>query len=305
MWRKTRRVSKKRRRHTKKRRNVKRTHKYKYLRGGLGENDYANIGIRDTYIFQSGCTQPGGGGDKSTRIEKIEEFEKYVFGTMEHADKWKTILRLCQDKGIPFYVLTSGGKVGIIRMLQLLELSDMVTEVLCNNNKSIDSNPENITVTTRNGFKIMNKYQIIQKILEERNISQDSKGIFIDNENANRIDSELCSNIAFELATGDHINKDQDETHTRFGSFVSNESLIFGTRIRGQAPILYMKNKSNLVSITVLDSIIDKINTDDKIKVIFSDFDGTMSPWRGALPFHYTDFNDRFSSHFNVSKLAL
>jgi hypothetical protein len=164
MWRKTRRLSKKRRRYTKKRRNVKRTHKYKYLRGGLGENDYANIGIRDTYVFQSGCTQPGGGGDKTTRLEKIEEFKKYVFGTMDHADKWETILRLCQGKGIPFYVLTSGGKVGIIRMLQLLELSDLVTEVLCNNNRNIESNPENRTVTTREDFKTMHKYQIIQEI---------------------------------------------------------------------------------------------------------------------------------------------
>lgn len=121
----------------------------------------------------------------------------------------------------------------------------------------------------------------------------------------NKTYSELCSNIEFVLATGVHINDAQDETHTRFGSFVSNESLIFGTRIRGHAPILYKKNKSNLVFITVLDSIIDKINTDNEIKVIFSDFDGTMSPWRGALPFHYTDFNDRFSSHFNVLNSAL
>jgi hypothetical protein len=305
MWRKTRRLSKKRRRYTKKRRNVKRTHKYKFLRGGLGDNDYVNIGIGDTYVFQSGCTQPGGGGDHSTKVEKIAEFKKYVFGTMEHADKWETILRLCQDKGILFYVLTSGGKVGIIRMLQLLELSEYVTEVLCNNNKNIESNPINITVTTREHFKTINKYQIIQEILEEQHINKESKGIFIDNEEKNKTYSELCSNVEFVLATGVKINRYQAEYQTRFESFVSELSLLFGNSIYGHAPILYQQNKSNLVSIDLLNIIIDKINTDDKIKVIFSDFDGTMSPWRGALPFHIPDFNDSFSLHFNVSKPAL
>jgi hypothetical protein len=305
MWRKTRRLSKKRRRYTKKRRNVKRTHKYKFLRGGLGDNDYVNIGIGDTYVFQSDCTQPGGGGDKSTRLEKIEEFKKYVFGTMEHADKWETILRLCQDKGILFYVLTSGGKVGIIRMLQLLELSNYVTEVLCNNNKNIKLNPINRTVATREYFKTIKKYQIIQEILEEQHIKKESKGIFIDNEKKNNTYSELCSNIEFMLATGVQIDISQPQYRTRFETFVSYESLIVGNSIYGNAPILYEQNKSNLVSIDLLDSIIAKINTDDKIKVIFSDFDGTMSPWRGALPFHIPDFNYSFSLHFNVSKQEL
>jgi hydroxymethylpyrimidine pyrophosphatase-like HAD family hydrolase len=224
---------------------------------------------------------------------------------MEHADKWETILRLCQDKGILFYVLTSGGKVGIIRMLQLLELSEYVTEVLCNNNKNIESNPINITVTTREHFKTINKYQIIQEILEEQHINKESKGIFIDNEEKNKTYYELCSNVEFVLATGVKINRYQAEYQTRFESFVSELSLLFGNSIYGHAPILYQQNKSNLVSIDLLNIIIDKINTDDKIKVIFSDFDGTMSPWRGALPFHIPDFNDSFSLHFNVSKPAL
>lgn len=73
MPRKTRRVGKKRK--YKKRINV--TRKYKFLRGGLGENDYQRIGIHDKYRF--------GNSGKLIQEKMVDEFKKYVFGSEEHA----------------------------------------------------------------------------------------------------------------------------------------------------------------------------------------------------------------------------
>jgi len=294
MRRKTRRHSKKKRQ-TKKRTNVKKTHKYNFLRGGLGVNDYQNIDINDTFTFQTGCTQLGGGGDDSTRHNKINEFKKYVFGTDEHSRLWEEILELCFEKGIPFYILTSGGKVGIIRMLQLLELSEFVTEVLCNN-QSTGPNPLNTSDLTREAFRKMNKYQVIQSIIPNPRY----EGIFIDNDERNIVDNGLCPNISFELATGDKIIHYPPEYRTRFGSFVSEMSLEYKSPIFGHAPVLYNKEKTNLIHTRLLQEIINTIRDTDNIKIIVSDFDGTMSPWCGALPFHIEDFARRFNSHFNV-----
>lgn len=324
MPRKTRRLGKKKRNRThNKRKGVKITRKYKILKGGLGPNDYENIGIKDTFIFQDGCKQLGGGGDYSKRQEKIIEFKNYVFGSARNAQLWEEILQLCFDKSIPFYILTSGSKVGIIRTLQLLELSEYVTEVLCNNPSDV-TNPNINDVDDRNEFKKMNKYQIIECIIKNRL----SKGIFVDNDKRNSENSELCPNIAFKYAEGSQdeqskvVAGSQDEQSkgvtgsrdeeskqriysTKFSSFVNYLSPLYGSPIPNFSTTLYDKTRSNFVYGTVLLDIKGQIteDNDNDIRFVFADFDGTMSPWRGALPFHIEDFNKRFFSHFNVVTL--
>jgi len=315
MRKRTRRLIKKKRRHTKKRTYVKKTHKYKFLRGGLGDNDYQNIEITDTFIFQTGCTQLGGGGDHETKANKITEFKKYVFGTEEHAEIWEQILILCSEKRIPFYILTSGGKVGIIRMLQLLELDHYVTEVLCNNSDT-RANPANISQnesirSMRERFRTMVKYDVIGDILSNVLYNPNAKGLFIDNEPKNKARHELYPTIEFMYAGGkddsEQIDIYKEPTYqTRFTSFVSRLSEDFTGPIFGHAPILYNKEKSNLVNIPFLKKLHAKIAAvEPEIKVVFSDFDGTMSPWRGALPTHRDAFASQFISHFNIKKVPL
>ena len=290
MWRKTRRVSKKRRRHTKKRRNVKRTHKYKYLRGGLGENDYANIGISTKFSFSD--------DGKLIQEKMVDEFKKYVFGSEEHAQKWEEILRLCADKEIPFYILTSGNKVGIIRTLQLLELADYVTEVLCNNRNAL-ANPQVVNRT----FDRMNKYQIIRSILAARCDQPDYTGIFIDNDKRQMINNELCNNVGFIHATGDNINIYDVSLYPRtiFMTYVlglSRHQSLSHYFDKEVIERMYINN-TNLVHTTVLDDIIRQLNS-NPIQILFADFDGTMSPWGGALPFHLPAFERFFNPHFKV-----
>lgn len=312
MRKRTRRLIKKKRRHTKKRAYVKKTYKY-FLRGGLGDNDYRNINITDTFIFQTGCTQPGGGGDHESKANKITEFKKYVFGTEEHAEIWEQILILCRGNKIPFYILTSGGKVGIIRMLQLLELDHYVTEVLCNN-PSTRANPENISKndsirSMRERFRTMPKYDVIGDILASDLPNPRAQGLFIDNEQRNSDRHEFYPTIKFMYVGGEggeQIDVYTETYQTRFTSFVSRLSEDYTGPIFRHAPVLYEKRKTNLVTLKVLEELYEQIAAvKSEIKVVFSDFDGTISPWCGALPLHLTKFANPFISHFNIITVPL
>jgi hypothetical protein len=226
------------------------------------------------------------------------EFERYLFGSDIHTKLWKQILQLCFDNSILFYILTSGSKFGIIRTFQLLELDDFVTEVLCNN-PSVDINPINQSESSdREDFKKMNKYQIIERIIAQPT----SRGIFVDNDERNRNNSKLCPNIDFKHARGIQIDRFVDKTYqTRFSSFVSDLSVEYKSPISEFSRMSYDKRYSNLVDENILHEIIRDITTRAKeIRFLFADFDGTMSPWRSALPFHVEGFNNRFYSHFNV-----
>ena len=297
MPRKTRRVGKKKRNTThNKRKGVKRTRKYKILKGGLGSNDYENIGINDKFIFQSGYERIS--GNVFSKEDKINEFKNYVFGSEEHAKLWEKILLLCHTKEIPFYILTSGSKVGIIRTLQLLELSDYVTEVLCNREEP-DLNPDNSKDRTRNEFKGKNKYQIIEKVINLNCKKDGYKGLFFDNEPRNETDKELCTNVEFRLAEGRTL--DNWGVRNRFLSFVYTLSGMSGrdnpfSRITNQ---LYNTRRTNLVELAILQTVHDNIN-DGTINVFISDFDGTMSPWCGVFHFHDREFTQKFSLNFGV-----
>jgi hypothetical protein len=288
MPRKTRRVGKKRK--YKKRINV--TRKYKFLRGGLGENDYQRIGIHDKFSFI---------GPENM----IQEFEKYVFGSVEHATKWKEILQLCRHREIPFYILTSGNRLGVIRTLQLLELDDYVTEVLCNNDDKLSNPPhakpvdEDEDAQRHESFRKMNKYQIIQQILGDT--PGEYTGIFIDNDERNRFGDELCSNVEFIHATGTQISKDYNPTiFMDYVTTIPQHNPLYSVFTSKLKLHMYGKLYTNLVATSVLDTIIERLKG-GLIKILFADFDGTMSPWGGALPFQLKPFSFYFNREFKVS----
>jgi hypothetical protein len=60
----------------------------------------------------------------------IDEFKMYVFGSAEQRESWETLLRACKEMKVVVYILSAGDKIGIIRMLQLMNLDDMFEEVL-------------------------------------------------------------------------------------------------------------------------------------------------------------------------------
>ena len=100
---------------------------------------------------------------------------------------------------------------------------------------------------------------------------------------------------------GDNIQKGKDYKPTSFMTYVRGLSIhpilsyYFDKEVIER---MYIKN-TNLVHITLLGTIFERLNSDE-IKILFADFDGTMSPWGGALPFHLPAFERFFNPHFKV-----
>ena len=155
---KSRRINK-RKRHTKRRaryRSKTRKNKHAVMKGGLRAEDCRNIGLTRAYRFDS----------ENSRYH-TELLRRYMFGTKLQEDAWMNLLRRCHENNIPVYILTSGNKVGIIRMLQLAVLDRYITEVLCIHSEG-PVNPSNST--DRHNFHDENKYQVIQSIVHERGL---------------------------------------------------------------------------------------------------------------------------------------
>ena len=89
----------------------------------------------------------------------------YVFGSAEQRELWETLLRACKEMKVVVYILSAGDKIGIIRMLQLMNLDDMFEEVLCTNNLEY-ANPA--PYDGLHNFKRYTKYNVIRAILRER-----------------------------------------------------------------------------------------------------------------------------------------
>jgi len=126
----------------------------KSMRGGLGPNDSANIRLQGTYSFADPTHQ--------------QNLKMFTFGTQSQHDLWYQLLTACNQKQVPVYILTSGNKIGIIRTLQLMGWGDAFVEVLCTHyDPSV--NPDNLS--GQHNFRGQSKYQVIQQILAERDLS--------------------------------------------------------------------------------------------------------------------------------------
>jgi len=152
MHKKSHRINKRQKRQ--KRRSRKGGRGRKMMRGGLGPNDSANIGLQGTYSFADPANQ--------------QHLKMFTFGSQSQHDLWLQLLTVCNQMNVPVYILTSGNKVGIIRTLQLMGWADAFVEVLCTHyDPSV--NPDNSS--GQHNFRGQTKYQVIQQILAERGLS--------------------------------------------------------------------------------------------------------------------------------------
>ena len=284
MTRYTKRIRKRRQR-TKKLKIIRKTKRYKIKRGGTGPNDHENIGITDRWSF--------------TNETDLENFKIYIFGSIERYDLWIQIMKACKDKEntdtetdkILFYILTSGNKVIIIRILQLLKIDDLVEEVLCVN-ANITANPINRN-SNRDTFKGKCKYHVIQEIIKElysiticpRRVT----GAFIDDDINNEHNSQFCSTIEFIHATGDNVPTLNSENPYR---------LLCQEISPDYADKIYVS--PHIVTPDILDGLLQNIQG-SYTSCVFADFDRTVSPYNGVLPFDNQTFKINFFERFPVT----
>ena len=86
------------------------------MKGGALVEKCREIGINDKYEFYN-------------KIRHCELLRLFTFGTEQQMEAWMNLLRLASLNGVFVYILTSGNKIGIIRMLQLMLLDKYFEDV--------------------------------------------------------------------------------------------------------------------------------------------------------------------------------
>jgi hypothetical protein len=320
----------KRRQRTKKLKNARRTKRYKIKYGGLGPLDQEKIGITDRWSFQDGHTQGMSVEDTDGRskADKIREFEIYIFGSREHAELWKQIMQQCKDKGIKFFILTSGNKISIIRTLQLLELDHLVEEVLCNNKLSPTTT---LLSPERERFRKLDKCQIIKQVVDdamkaaghdyglERLTQKNTNTVFIDDQENNFYSSKVSIHDNVKLIHAKGVKTVSDAAkQTKF--YEKSKQLLqfcnentfhksyntsdYDWRMLGSVYAIYEESKINLIDLVELNKLLSAVNS-PSIKFGFVDFDGTVSPWGGGAPFHIETFKEVIRRYYNIISTSL
>ena len=263
----------KKRRRSKRRCQNKRTRR---IKGGLSRNDSTNINLNYTYSFH----------DQSL----VVTFLMFMFGTPSQYIAWRRFLETCTRKNVPVYILTSGNRIGVIRMLQLANLADHFQEVLCtNSNKTPDGtphpfpgNPHNIT--EQHNFGGFTKYQVIRAIMDERGMPCDLpiKGCLFDDSDYNRDAARLCPSIDFLLTKPGKYPPDYNEPATRLNPFFK---LCNASESAGGLELNRTLAKINFTPISMIDRATQLVE-DDQYLITFVDFDETFQIWPSALPFN-------------------
>lgn len=251
------------------------------MKGGLGPNDSVNIGLPpNIYEF----------ADEDNK----RALEMFTFGSPAQHAAWLGLLTACRTKGIPFYILTRGDKIGIIRTLQLLGMDEMVTEVLCTRaeSKSNDSNnPRNVVEHNFNGTA---KYMVIQHILRENELTcaPDKIGYLMDDnkrDNGSPEDISICPSIEFEhVLSHKQLPPDMIDLPSLTATLEANPIYLINVSRLSLPKIEYSKTKYNFTPIGTITRITQEVIS-GVVKILFVDFDQTFQIWEGAIPFGKPD----------------
>lgn len=284
MHKKSRRINKRRLR-----RSCKGGVKTKRMKGGLGQYDSQQIHMPERYSFRTPTM--------------IDEFKMYVFGSDEQRVAWETLLRACDAMGVVVYMLSAGDKIGIIRMLQLMDLDNMFAEVLCTN-RSEHANPE--TANGFHNFQGRTKYDVIRTILRENyDIPPGSDpltffgapiGCLMDDNPDNDITDIPNKDRSIKFVNVHTVKQPPiEQLDNTFYKFVAaNESLQLQSLIssRGFANVTMINEVTGLVLSKVY-------------KIVFIDFDQTFQQYCGAIPFWRGDVIGAFHSTFGINARRL
>lgn len=246
------------------------------MNGGLGSNDSVNIGLQGKYVF--------------TNEAHKYDLGIFTFGTDQHYRTWIGLLTACKHKIVPFYILSAGDKIGIIRTLQLLGIDDMVHEVLCTNkgypleNRKY-YNPDN---TVEHNFHGKDKYHVIEQIVREYrelNCTSSSKiGYLIDDMIDNVDISNKCPSIKFEHVLTHKEIPEYIDYDTLRANLQSNPIYNLNVNKRRLQDIQSRTSRYNFIPIDILKRITDEVNSGD-VSILFVDFDETFQIWDGTMAF--------------------
>jgi hypothetical protein len=256
--------------------------------------------------------------------ELIPQFKDYIFCSETYKNIWLELLQVCKTKNIPVYVITSGNLIGVIRTIQLLGLSDLFKEVI-SIRANTDTNPNPIINPDRYFGGVKNKNVVIETIMKEEienyiEIKENKRkyttqlplAAFFDDDPGNfeDVDTELVKtsdsgdrtdglrkelmdclrkNIFYTRYFKDGHRSRYDKYDTIEYNFTSIQQLkrtisgISGITKDGAVPL----DSGSEVYIRMVK---EEIEAYKKIKILFLDWDKTVSIWKGPPDFKGADY---------------
>lgn len=280
-------------------------------KGGLKDTNGSKMGINDTWSIPDDT--------------HFRSFQEYIFGSALYAGLWSTLLEECQKKGIPVYIITSGNLPGIIRTIQLLDLTDLVKEVISTRVDDPTKDPEGIplnpVIDGSRHFAGQKKAQVIQRIMTEEGIPCDQPekvAAFFDDDPGNF--NELCPSV-FPILT-------ENNKRRLTGAIIeSQERLLANTFYRELRDLrhrsLLTPRPESLYNYTPHKFLYNAIyaisgNEDFKIEnpseadlqqieifrnmlILFLDWDRTVSLWPAAISFQLGKYYQKLQGYIAVT----
>jgi hypothetical protein len=287
-------------------------------KGGLKDTNGAKMGINDTWSI--------------TDDTHFRSFQEYIFGSAVYAELWTTLLVECQKKGIPVYVITSGNLPGIIRTIQLLDLTEYVKEVISTRADVPTIDPQGIplnpVIDPARHFAGQKKAQVIQRIMTEDGIPCDQKGkekvaAFFDDDPGNFSELEqLCPSV-FPILTESKKQRPQDAIVRNLESLLAN---TFYTELRDlrhrslttprpETQYNYTPHRFLLNAIygitgnedfrmeNLTEADVQQIEIFKNILILFLDWDRTVSLWPSALSFQLDKYYQKLHDYITVTPI--
>jgi hypothetical protein len=303
--------------------------KYKQKAGKPPKNKKNGIIHRKTKKIRSRRLQKGGlkdtngarllGTNNTWSIipSQLESFQEYIFGSMDYAQLWTTILQLCHEKEIPVYVITSGNLIGIVRIIQLLGLTDYVSEVL-STRADTPMNPQGVPINPvidpSRHFANRPKAEVIQQIMDEEGIPCDSDepvAVFFDDTRENF--NGLCPSVFPVHALNPNRPEDSIIKHLTANSFYNKlkDALHSGyspPQSQGQynyTPLPHLMCAMHGISGRPMEGAtgpkLEMIKHFENMKILFLDWDRTVSLWPATISFQLSKYLTILQEYIEVT----
>lgn len=294
----------------------KHSYSHRLQKGGLRQdtNHGEALGITNTWSFNNEAT--------------LKSFQEYIFGSNSYAHLWTTLLEACKSKGIPVYIISNGNLIGIIRTIQLLGLSDDIKEVISTRaddpskdpkNQETDSSsiPINPVINPERHFAEKTKAEVIKRIMGEEGIPCDSEslvGAFFDDYDENF--KGVCESIAHvPTETKKRIMPKDSIFKTLRANAIYNKLRAFRhssflNRLEDNynfTPLQFLLNAIRGITgqveegTTLTDNDRMQIELFKNIRILFLDWDRTVSVWPGAISFQLAKYYEALNDVITVS----
>jgi len=285
--------------------------------------DLNKLGITDTWSINADAD--------------FHSFREYIFGSSTHAELWTKLLFECKQRGIPVFVITSGNLFGVVRTAQLLDISDLIEEVISThtNKPGINPNPE---INPERYFAGKLKAQAIQQVMTEKGIpceQPEKVAVLFDDQPHNFVG--LCPSVypiltesdkklppfdclmratvtpakGSEKPTRELKNLKENKFYQLFKDLRHSDVIRRPEDTFNYTPFRFLMNalygitgRKDFEMPNPTPADIQQIEIFRNLRILFLDWDRTVSLWEGAVNFLNPRYLELLTPHIKVTPIS-